>query len=310
MSGSTCRPSDQPAVTTCWRSASGSVPGMERASTSAVPLELNSSSAPTAPTPTAATGWSCPATVRTAPAAQETTPSCRRNPAGQPAARSSGRIRAGSPAAARACGQTWPVPWSIRPVRDASDGSRTRSPPRAKTIHSGTLSQVEAGPAGCPLARSHSSLARVAWLDHRRPVVRSKAAANPGASRASCSISSAAAVIEPGDHRGGRPPGRVEQHAALGQAGHADAAHPDRAPGGFGRPDGAPDQVHGQADEAVRVDLGLAAGVRLPRGGLLRIRAAGRRDADQATALDEVVPMSRPTTMLEVMDVAPRSRVR
>ena len=84
----------------------------------------------------------------------------------------------------------------------------------------------------------------------------------------------AAAVIEPGDHRGGRPPGRVEQHAALGQAGHADGAYPDRAPGGFGRPDGAPDQVHGQADEAVRVDLGLAAGVRLPRGGLLRKRAA------------------------------------
>ena len=46
------------------------------------------------------------------------------------------------------------------------------------------------GRAGrCPLARSHSSLARVAWLDHGRPVVRSKAAANPGASRASCSIS-------------------------------------------------------------------------------------------------------------------------
>jgi len=53
----------------------------------------------------------------------------------------------------------------------------------------GTLSQVEAGPAGCPLARSHSSLAKVAWFDHRRPVVRSKAAGNPGASRASCSIS-------------------------------------------------------------------------------------------------------------------------
>ena len=91
-------------VTTCWRWASASVPGMDRASTSAVPLELNSSSAPTAPTPMAATGWSWPATVSTAPAAQETTPSCRRYPAGQPAARSSGRIRAGSPAAARACG--------------------------------------------------------------------------------------------------------------------------------------------------------------------------------------------------------------
>ena len=84
-----------------------------------------------------------------------------------------------------------------------------------------------------------------------------------------------AAAIEPGDHRRGRPPGRVEQHAALGQPGHADGADHDRAPGGFGRPDGAPDQVHGQADEAVRVDLGLPAGVRLPRGGLLRKRAAG-----------------------------------
>jgi hypothetical protein len=81
------------------------------------------------------------------------------------------------------------VPWSMRPVRDASDGSRTGSPPKAKTIHSGTLSQVEAGPAGCPLARSQSSLARVAWLDQGRPVVLSKAAANPGASRAGCSIS-------------------------------------------------------------------------------------------------------------------------
>ena len=57
----------------------------------------------------------------------------------------------------------------MRPVREASDGSRTGSPPRAKTIHSGTLSQVEPGPALIPLARSHSNLARLAWLDHGRP---------------------------------------------------------------------------------------------------------------------------------------------
>ena len=276
MSGSTCRPSDQPAVTTCWRSACGSVPGMDRASTSAVPLELNSSSASTAPTPTAATGWSCPATVRTAPAAQETTPSCRRYPAGLPAVRSSGRIRAGSPAAARASGQTWPVPWSMRPVRDASDGSRTGSPPRAKTIHSGTLSQVEAGPA-CPLARSHSSLARLAWLDHGRPVVRFEGGGESRGLAGQLLELSPAAAIEPGDHGCGRPPGRVEQHAALGQAGHADAAHPDRSPGGFGRPDGAPDQVHGHVDEAVRVGLGPAAAAGVPRGRLLGIR--GRRAA-------------------------------
>ncbi len=40
-----------------------------------------------------------------------------------------------------------------------------------------------------------------------------------------------------------------------------------------------------------------------------------RREADQVTAFDEVVPMSRPTTTLEVMGpgfmgTAPRSRVR
>ena len=96
---------------------------------------------------------------------------------------------AGSPATARASGQTSPVPWSMRPVRDASDGSRTRSPPSAATTHSGTLSQVEAGPTGYPLARSHSSLARLAWLDHGRPVVRSKREANPGSSRVIRSIS-------------------------------------------------------------------------------------------------------------------------
>jgi hypothetical protein len=81
------------------------------------------------------------------------------------------------------------VPWSSRPVREASEGSRTGSPPSAKTIHSGTLSQVEAGPAGRPLARSHSSLATLAWLDHGRPVVRANRAANPGSVRPSCSIS-------------------------------------------------------------------------------------------------------------------------
>ena len=129
----------------------------------------------------------------------------------------------------------------MRPVRDASDGSRTGSPPRAKTIHSGTLSQVEAGPAGCPLARSQSSLARVAWLDQGRPVVPSKAAANSGSLPGQLLELVAAAVIEPGDHRSGRPPGRVEQHAALGQPGHADGADPDGSPGGFGRPDGAGD---------------------------------------------------------------------
>ena len=78
MSGSTWLPADQPALTICWRWVASSVPGTERASTSAVPLELNSSSASTAPTPMAATGWSCPATVSTAPTAQETTPSCPR----------------------------------------------------------------------------------------------------------------------------------------------------------------------------------------------------------------------------------------
>src|SRR5262249_36435107 len=54
--GSTCRPGDQPAVTTCRRSASGRRPGVERATTAAGALELTSSSAATAPTPTAATG--------------------------------------------------------------------------------------------------------------------------------------------------------------------------------------------------------------------------------------------------------------
>src|ERR1019366_2469381 len=218
-----------------------SVPGTERASTSAVPLELNSSSASTAPTPIAATGWSCPATVKTAPAAPETAPSCCRNPARPPAGRSPGRIRADSPAAASASGHTWPVPWSMRPVRDASDGSRTGSPPRAKTIHSGTLRQVPAGLAREPRGR--------------RP----------------------AGGTNPGPPGGGRPPARSGQHAALGQAGHADAAHADRSPSGFGRPDGAPDQVDGHADEAVRIDVGLAAATGAPRGALLHIRGGGVR---------------------------------
>ena len=96
------------------------------------------------------------------------------------------------------------------------------------------------GRAACvPLARSHSSLAMLAWLDHRRPVVRSNAAANPGASRASCSISFPPRRSNQAITGAAGPPGRVEQHAALGQAGHADAAHPDRP----------------QADSAVRTAL-------------------------------------------------------
>ena len=42
----------------------------------------------------------------------------------------------------------------------------------------------------------------------------------------------------------------------------------------FGGPDGGADEVHGQAGQAVRVDLGLAAGVGLPRGGLLGVLGA------------------------------------
>ncbi|HEY7813228.1 MAG TPA: LacI family DNA-binding transcriptional regulator [Nakamurella sp.] len=57
----------------------------------------------------------------------------------------------------------------------------------------------------------------------------------------------------------------------------ADAAHPDRSPGGFGRPDGAPDQVHGHVDQAVRVDLCLAAAAGLPRSRLLGIQAVAPR---------------------------------
>jgi len=84
-----------------------------------------------------------------------------------------------------------------------------------------------------------------------------------------------------------------------------------------------------QADSAARTALPIRSTARLtrrfgwisvcPRASVCHgvgCSAYGRpgRDADattnRATALDEVVPMSRPTTMLEVMDVAPRSRVR
>ena len=55
------------------------------------------------------------------------------------------------------------------------------------------------------------------------------------------------------------------------------SADHDRAPGGFGRPDGAPDQVHGHVDEAVRVDLGPAAAAGLPRRRLLGVQADASR---------------------------------
>ncbi len=126
----------------------------------------------------------------------------------------------------------------------------------------------------------------------------------------------AAAVIEPGDRRCDGTGGRVEEHAALGQAGDADGADPDGAAVVFGGADGGADEVHGQASQAVRVDLGLAAGVGLPRGGPLGVLGAvdagilGRRvtgtavAAGRMTALAEVVPISMPTTrsVLLVMD--------
>ena len=126
--------------------------------TSAVPLELNRSSGPI-PAPRAATGWSWPATLSTAPAAhagdllvpqesgrparvqlvrQQRSPAARRAPARRPTAvRCPGRSgRSGRPATARG----------------------TRSPPRPCTIHSGTLSHLLPG-AMRPFGRA----ATAAW---------------------------------------------------------------------------------------------------------------------------------------------------
>src|ERR1700722_7713089 len=211
----------------------------------------------------------------------------------------------------------------MRPVREASDGSRTSSPPSPKTIHSGTLSQTDAGPAGYPLARSHSSLAMLAWLDHGRPVVRSNAAANSGASWPAPSISRSP---RPSNKASTETPGRAEQHADLAHAGHAEPAYADRSPRRFSLADRSPDQFDGQVEEAVRIDLRLAPATGMPRGGLLYVRGNALRHGDTrprrntgprgdtgwATALAEVVPMSMPMTIsaANLMGVAPRSRVR
>ena len=199
----------------------------------------------------------------------------------------------------------------MRPVRDASDGSRTGSPPSAKTIHSGTLSQVEAGLARCPRARSHSSLARLAWLDQGRPVAPAKAAANPADSAATCPIS-----LSP----------RWSNQAITGAAGRPAA--PSSTPLSA-RPvtpmlrtrTGPHAACASRTVRPIRSVATLTSrygsiSVWPPRPVLHGVGCSAygvpRCDADRATALDEVVPMSMPITasVRGVTGAAPRSRAR
>ncbi len=103
--GRTCAPRSKPDRTSSSRRSSSSTPGRERATTSAVPEELNSSSGPTAPTPIAATGWSWPATVRAAPCdRRRQTRVAAARPRGLPATTAGGSSVAGRPAAATPVG--------------------------------------------------------------------------------------------------------------------------------------------------------------------------------------------------------------
>jgi len=130
----------------------------------------------------------------------------------------------------------------MRPVLEASDGSRTRSPPSPNTIHFGHAQPCRGG--GLPGTRWRVATAAWrcwAWLDHGKPRgALERGRQNPGAFAARPARSRA----RRGDRNqaitgGGRPAGSVEQHAAFCHAGHAEPAYPDWSPGRF-RPRGPP----------------------------------------------------------------------
>ena len=294
--GSTWEPADRPDRTSSSRRSSSRTPGSERATTSAVPEELNSSSGPTAPTPMAATGWSWPATVRAAPCSAGGSPAYRSSPARRPAGDAGGSSVVGRPAAATPSAQTSPVAWSTRPVR-----GRQRGLPDEIARRAGGRPTPARWPSGGPAVRvrpslcSHSSLARLAWQSHGKPVRRANCSASAGSrapSLATCSVPRWSNQATTGAH--GSPAG-VEQHPALGEAGDTDAEGADRADPYLGSPHDPAQQL--DRERRTRPAPGSRCRRRpMVHGVRVSTSASCRPPRSRTRAFELVVPRSSPTT--------------
>ena len=230
----------------------------------------------------AATGWSCPATVSTAPAGARDHSAVPQVPGGDarrpfpgkdPGAQAGYGQGIGPDLAAALVDETGPgrQRWLANRVpaeREDDPFGHAHPGPSGAGPHAAAAQPQQLGQAG--LARPPKTGRALEPAGERREL--------PG----SLLQLTLAAVIEPGDHRRGQA-GAIEKYAALAEPGHADAAHADRAPRRSGRPHGGPDQVDGHAEQAACVDLGLAAVTRVPWGPLLGIR--GARPVTGGTAL-------------------------
>ena len=195
--------------------------GATRTIASAVPHESSTSPGAITPTPTPATTWSWPATVRTAPSAPGSAGAVAAPGVGAGedhlGEQVAGQARPGERVGVGRAGGRGRAGRCARRARARTPAA----PPRRCTIHSATLSQ-RAAPSGrwprcLSLASEHSALAGrpVRALKSGRSRASACASASP---RASCHAMGGCRTRARG----------VEQHPRLGHAGDADAGHAAR----------------------------------------------------------------------------------
>ena len=151
-----------------------------------MPIESHRLPTPPAPSAAAATRWSCPATVSTAPRTCSTGWSSRTRPSAAPAATRGGTRSGPVPSSSRAAPNGASSWMSHRAVRPSIERSAYRPAPRPRQTSSGRQSHcrpVRSSPAS---SRHQSSLKKVATELTGSPVREGSTAASAGSSCAAC----------------------------------------------------------------------------------------------------------------------------
>ena len=188
-----------------------------------MPIESHRLPTPPAPSAAAATRWSWPATVSTAPRACSTGWSARTRPSAAPAATRGGTRSGPASSASRAAANGVSSWMSHSAVRPSIERSANRPAPSPWQTSSGRQSHCRPRRSRPASSRHQSSLKKVATAADRQPGARGQ---QRGERRVEAGRLAAAPGVVPGEQPGDRRPVGVDERPGLGDRAEPDRAHP------------------------------------------------------------------------------------